>query len=180
MSARVNPVDHPALVDVFVLLVVAAHFVATQLTWFPDLWAPLVASDASAQAGLYLGFFGAAALVSSFAGVVVIFGVTPQTFRFQKFRVDGGKSLARNWSWTSAAGFLGAGLALAAAIAALSGGQWLAPWFLELAIGLVTHSAVRLVLLLHALVGIVRRDDLTAVRNAAQRPPSEAPWRQDS
>ncbi|MDR6571539.1 hypothetical protein J2X60_000164 [Curtobacterium sp. 320] len=177
MSARVNPVDHPALVDVLVLAAVAVHAFITWKGWLLDLWAPLVAADPSAQAGLYLGFFGAAALVSSFAGVVVIFGVTPQTYRFQKFRVDGGKSLARNWSWTSAAGFLGAGLALAAGIAALSGGQWLAPWLLEVAIGLVAHSAVRLVILLHALVGIVRRDDLAAVNKAAERPPSEAPWR---
>lgn len=177
MSARVNPVDHPALVDATALLIVAIHATTTWLGWFPDLWAPLIAADTGAQAGLYLGFFGAAALVSSFAGVVVIFGVTPQTPRFQKFRVEGGKSLARNWAWTSAAGFLGSALALSAGIATLSGGEWLAPWFLELAIGLVAHSSVRLVILLHALVGIVRNDDIEAVRVQAQRPVSQAPWR---
>lgn len=177
MSARLNPVDHPALLDALVLIIVAVHATATWAHGLPNIWEPLTNTDPGAQAGLYLGFFGAAALVSSFAGVVVIFGVTPQTPRFQKFRAAGGRSLARNWSWTSASGFMGAGLALAAGIAVLSGGQWLAPWFLELAIGLVAHSAIRLVLLLHALVTIVRRDDVEAVNKAAQRPASEAPWR---
>jgi len=178
MSARLNVVDHPALLDAIFLAVVGLHAAATAIGLMPNLWAPLAATDVSAQAGLYLGFFGAAALVSSFAGVVVVFGLTPESLRFRRFRVNAGGSLARNWTWTSSVGFFGAALALAASVAALSGGAWLAPWFLEFAVFLVTHSAVRLVLLLKGLVKVVRADDVAALRQASDRPTSDAPWNQ--
>jgi hypothetical protein len=178
MSARLNVVDHPALLDALFLALVGLHAGLSAASLVPNLWAPLTHTDVAAQAGLYLGFFGAAALVSSFSGVVVIFGLTPQSLRFRRFRINAGGSLVRNWTWTSSVGFLGAALALAAAIASLSGGAWLAPWFLELAIFLVSHSAVRLVLLLKGLVKVVRADDVVALREAADRPASAAPWNQ--
>lgn len=176
MASRLNAIDHPIVVDGALLLVVVAHTVATWLGPVPDLWEPLTKQDESVQSSLYLGFFGAAALVSSFAGVVIVFGLTPQTPRFQRFRVEAGESLARNWTSTSASGFIGAALALAAGIAALSGGAWLAPWLFELAIGLVAHSSVRLVILMRELVDVIRGDDVEAVREADERPASDAPW----
>ncbi|MFJ3027979.1 hypothetical protein ACIPEQ_03975 [Curtobacterium sp. NPDC087080] len=180
MRSQLNVVDHPILVDGALLVLVLAHAVLTWLTPLPDIWEPLVQFDAGVQSALYLGFFGAAALVSSFAGVVIIFGLTPQSIRWQRFRVEAGESLARNWTSTSASGFIGAGLALAAGVAALSGGAWLAPWLFELGIGLVAHSSVRLIFLMRKLVDVIRGDDVEAVRKADNRPASEAPWNRNA
>jgi hypothetical protein len=177
MGMKINAVDHPALVDTVSLVVVVAHALLTLADAIPPVWAPLIAAEVANQVSLYLAFFGAAALVSSFAGVVIVFGITPQTLRFQRFRVRAGESLSRQWTWTSGAGFASAGLGLAAGISALSGGGWLAPWLFEFAIFLVAHSAVRLVLILRALVRIVRRDDVEAVKAAGDTPKEKAPWR---
>ncbi|MFD2341398.1 hypothetical protein FGG90_07335 [Clavibacter tessellarius] len=178
MSKRPNVADHPWLVNALGLTVVALHGLATLATWVPNVWGDFLAADPSDQAGVYLGFLGTAAIVSGLAGVVVIFGLTATGDKFRRFRIGGGKSLARNWTSTTSSGLYAAGLSLVASIFAYTPVLYVAPWLLEAAVLLALHASVRLLWLLRAMVGIVRADDAVQLREQKKTPLSAAPWKQ--
>jgi hypothetical protein len=178
VSGRWNIVDQPYIVDLGLAVLVVVHAVVTILGWVPSAWTMLAAASRGEQAALYLAVLGAAALLSGFAGVVVIFGLSGTTDRFRTFRVKAGPALARNWTSTSIAGFAGAGTALLAAILLYSPWASASPWLFELAVLLVAHSSTRLVWLLRGLIRLVQADDVSTARERNKKSPKDGPWNQ--
>jgi hypothetical protein len=179
VGAKLNSIDNPGVVNGALSVLVAFHAIATYFG-LPNVWAPFQDASKGDQAGVYVGFLGATAVVSGFAGVVVVFGLSGTSEKFRKFRILGGKSLTRNWISTSSSALLASALALGAAIALYSGGGWLSPWLFEFGIVLIAHSSVRLLLLLRGLVGIVAADDVIKERAASKKSASDAPWNNTS
>ena len=177
---KLNPIDHPWMVNAGVLVVVACHAVATQLSWIPNVWSTFLASQSANQSDLYLGFVGIAGIVAAVAGIVVVFGLTSTSLRFREFRVQGGQSLARNWSSTTASGLVAAGFAFLASVAAYTGIAWAGPWLLETAILLTAHASVRLIWLLRGMINIIRADDVAVVAESKKRKTSSMPWNKAS
>lgn len=180
MSSHVNPQDHPWSVNIALVVLVALHAVPSMLGVIPNVWSALADADAAVATSVYLGFLGAASIVAGFAGVVVIFGLSGESAKFRQFRLVGGLALSRNWISTIASGFLAAGLALVAALLALSGAGAFSPWFFELGILFLIHGSVRLIWLMKGLVHAVAADDALKERQASVKSADTAPWKRAS
>ncbi|MDJ0350606.1 hypothetical protein [Cryobacterium sp. PH29-G1] len=154
--------DQPFWVDAILTVIVAAQFAATLLGYIPNIGSGLIdRADQGPVQALYLALLGPAAIVAGFAGVVVVFGLTANGDRFQKFRADAGPALTRTWVASTLSGFEAVVLGLTAAVLSVVGVPWLAPSFFELALLVLIHGALRLVWILSALIGIVRAEDIT-------------------
>lgn len=170
MNAKAIVQDHPAVVSAAAAVLVVVHSVATSVGWVGNLWSGLEKVDVATSVAIYLGILGTAAIVAGFAGVVIVFGLSPDTPRFQAFRLKAGDALKRTWSSTALSGFEAALLAGTAAVVAASGAVWLAPWFFELAVLLLAHGAMRLIWIMRGLIDTTRADDQAAQNKAAQMP----------
>lgn len=169
--------DQPFRLDAGLLALVVVHGLATQFRLIPNLWEGLAFADPQTDVqALYLGVLGAAAIVAGFAGVVVVFGLSAQSPRFQTFRATAGKTLARIWVASTLSGFEAVALCVAATVASLAGFGWLGPWLFELSLLFLLHGTVRLVWILRHLIKIVSADDIKAHVKSQQRPVAQLPF----
>lgn len=178
MSGRaINAMDTPWIISAVCVALVLTHSLATTLGWVPDIWAEFLTVSPALQSSLYLGLMGGAAILSGFAGVIVVFGLSATSDRFREFRVKGGKRLARNWASTCSSGLGAAALSLLAAILAFSPLFFAAPWLFELAILFVVHSGIRLTWLLRGLVKVVRFDDIEFLQAKNEKASDRVRWK---
>lgn len=157
----------PFWIDVAIVVLVGLHLYATWREWLPNVWEALAdAKDQGQVQAIYLSMLGPAAIVSGFAGVVVVFGITATSDRFKQFRAQAGRSLRRTWVSSSLSGFEAVAFAVAAALLSLSGLPFAAPFAFEASLLLLLHGALRLVWILAQMIGIVRADDVIATDRA--------------
>jgi ABC-type spermidine/putrescine transport system permease subunit II len=158
-------VDHPVRLAGVLAALVATHGL---LTWpWPslNLYKAFAAdSNLGTVVTTYLATAAAAALVASFAGVIIVFVISAQTPQVKQFRMQAGLPLQRTWVVVVGEPFFAAFLGVVATVAQFTVGRIVAPWLFELGVVLLAHTAVRLVLLLRSLVGIVAADDEKAER----------------
>ena len=152
--------DRPLYISLVAFGFVMVHTALTLLNIIPNVWAGVLAKDASVAVTLFLGTAAASAILAGFAGVVVVFGLTADGDRFRIFRVESGQRLQSNWTSTSLAGFTAAGLSLASSVLVVNGPAFLAPWVFEMSLFLMAHGAVRTIWILRELVTVVRNQDL--------------------
>lgn len=181
--------DHPLRVDLALVGIVTVHWMVARtrllhlahLSPVPDVWKALSTASHPASSGardLYIAMLGPSAIVAGFAGVVVVFGLTTDSPRFQDFRADAGDALKRTWISSSTSGFV-AGLAfVAATLVDLTGHPRSAPYLFEVGLALIIHGAIRLLWILQALIGIKATDDLEAKAKRHQRTQDQMPWNQ--
>lgn len=150
--------DHPATVNAIIIVFVGLHFLLTYTSVIPDFWGRMIGNPNTGN--LYIAMLSAAALLASFAGVVVVFGLSTQPESFRKLRVSAGDALVSNWLSISYCGFISAALSLIAALIDILGNGKLAPWFFELSVLFCVHGAIRLLWLLKCLIKIVQHDDV--------------------
>lgn len=158
-----NLKDHPTIVTVLIFAVVAVHFLCTAFELVPNVWQPIIRKNEPPM-DLYIAMLSVAALQASFAGVIIVFGLSTQPQAFRDLRVLAGKSLIDNWMSISYSGFISAGFALLASLAALIGYKQYAPWLFELSVLFCVHGVVRLLWLLKDLIRVVRNDDMRAAQ----------------
>ncbi|MCR6647761.1 MAG: hypothetical protein NVV70_06330 [Cellulomonas sp.] len=162
--------DKPIVVTVALTILVVAHAVVAG-HWAPtDIWAPLVALEASVSATLYVGLAGLAVAAAGFAGVIVIFGLEAQSERFLIFRIVGARPLRASWLSVVATSFGAAALALTAAVIAFLNHPGVSPWLFELAILLLAHATFRLLWLLTKLTHVVQQEDSAKLRTQRKIP----------
>lgn len=163
MSAKAKIQDHPGIVTAGILVPVCIHG-AVGLKW-PGITLLPAISDQTEIWQLYLGISGLAAMIAGFAGVVVVFAMTPGIGRLRRLRVKGGKRLEANLLSPVTTSFFAAFLAAGAATLEAAGASTPAVWMFEAGLLVSAHGALRLLWLLQALVAVVRaqdREDLQA------------------
>jgi hypothetical protein len=151
--------DHPTFTNFLLVIIVFLHSVVTYFKWIPNIWEGLIAQP-DKSSNVYIAMLTVAALQASFAGVIVVFGLSTQPSAFRQLRIKAGNELVNNWLSISYSGFISAALALVASLVQLTGGAAFAPWFFETSVIFCAHGIVRLLWLLKCLIGIVQRDDV--------------------
>jgi hypothetical protein len=159
--------DHPTSVTIFIILLVLAHAISTALG-LPNCWQSII-SMKDPPMDLYVAMLSVSALQASFAGVIVVFGLSTQPQAFRDLRVRAGKALVDNWMSISYSGFLSAACALIASLMALMGGGSFAPWAFELSVLFCVHGIIRLLWLLKDLIQVVRNDDARMEQESNER-----------
>ena len=158
--------DKPSLVTCLIIIMVALQAVLVKLG-APDILLSL--QEAKGANDLYLAMLSVAALQASFAGVVVVFGLSTQPQAFRNLRVKAGSALVDNWMSISYSGFLSAGCALIATLANMMEYGQLAPWFFEVSVLFCVHGVVRLLWLLKQLIKVVRDVDSKEAQKESER-----------
>lgn len=158
--------DRPSLVTYLIIIVVGLQAVLVKFG-VPNVLLPLQGADDVND--LYLAMLSVAALQASFAGVVVVFGLSTQPQAFRNLRVKAGSALVDNWMSISYSGFLSAGCALIAALANMMKYGQLAPWFFEVSVLFCVHGVVRLLWLLKQLIKVVRDVDSKEAQKESER-----------
>lgn len=160
---------HPRSIDAFLLMVTAVQAWLVHKGTLPDLWGALPsATNPERVEGLYASALGAAAVVSGFSGVVVVFALTANGQRFQRLRVRGGKALKANWMSATNSGFIAVFAFTFATVASLIGIGQLAPYLFQAGSLLLAHSSLRLLWLLGELSEIVVAEDKDYLHQARQ------------
>lgn len=162
-----NLKDRPYIANIIIVLFVVAHAFFTWQGKIPDFWQKMV--DDPNAGNLYVAMLSVAALQASFAGVVVIFGLSTQLEAFRALRVNAGEELVSNWMSISYCGFVSAAFALVASLINILGCQKLAPWLFEFSVLFCAHGIIRLLWLLKSLIGIVKDDDDHFAQKKAER-----------
>lgn len=150
--------DYPAITNTAIIVFVGLHILLTYTSAIPNLWGKMIGNPNTGN--LYIAMLSVAALQASFAGVVVVFGLSTQPESFRKLRVSAGEALVSNWLSISYCGFISAALSLTASLIDILGNAKFAPWFFELSVLFCAHGAIRLLWLLKCLIKIVQHDDV--------------------
>lgn len=156
--------DHPSVVTGGLLSLVVIQWLMSWawLPWLSPLqWALEVpeADRPAAFSALATGVAGVAAMVGGFAGVVVVFGLSSNDARFREVRLKASTSLRRNWTSIVTTPLFAAFGAMGSAALATSRHETSSLWVLEACVVLAAHGALRLVVLLSALVKVVHASD---------------------
>ncbi|MCQ4608813.1 hypothetical protein KBX14_00015 [Corynebacterium sp. CCUG 61414] len=161
--------SYPRLIDATLLTLTMLHALLALTGQIPDIWHALSDSATPDRTeSLYTGALGAAATVSGFSGVVVIFALTANGKRFQKLRVLGGKALKSNWISSTSSGFFAVLAFTLANLLSLLNCPSIAPYIFQAGFLLLAHSSIRLVWLLGELTEIVIAADRDAIKQARQ------------
>ncbi|MBE5451629.1 hypothetical protein [Mycobacteroides abscessus] len=159
-------VDHPGLVTSILVIIPAVWWIRSLKNNWSYSWL-LGASEAinsGSIVSVYLGLAGVSAISGGFAGVVIVFGLTPQSEIFRRFRRTAGFRMVANWVSIISNAFAAAGLSIsAAAMEALSHHSLGATLFLTGCL-LFLHSTARCLGILIMLLTLVRNDDETQRR----------------
>lgn len=115
---------------------------------------------------MYLGLAAVAAISGGFAGVIIVFGLTPTSDLFRKFRLDAGDRMAANWVSVFTNSFLAAAIAIIATVLEVANFDTIARFVFAAGCLLLLHSCIRSIWILHQLLTLVRNDD-EAARNAS-------------
>lgn len=159
--------DRPKLVTMFILFFVILQIVLIKSGVVSDFSEVMRKNDKAND--LYLAMLSVAALQASFAGVIVVFGLSNQPKAFRNLRTAAGKVLVDNWMSISYSGFLSAGFALFASLSNIITNSWLAPWFFEASVLFCAHGIIRLLWLLKQLIKVVRDVDSWESLKASER-----------
>ena len=166
--------DHPSIVTGGLLSLVLLQWLLSWL-WLPWLspleWTLEVPEGErpAAFSALATGVAGVAAMVGGFAGVVVVFGLSSNDARFREVRLKASTSLRRNWTSIVTTPLFAAFGAIGSAALATSRHETSSLWVLEACVILAAHGALRLVVLLSALVKVVHASD-----EQTESPPEES------
>ncbi|MFA4083037.1 hypothetical protein ONA92_15175 [Mycobacteroides salmoniphilum] len=159
-------VDYPGVITTLVVVLPPVFwYIGRRYHWsFDWLIVPTNDLDSGSVVEVYLGLAAVAAITAGFAGVIIVFGLTPQSDLFRRFRREAGAPMVANWVSIMSNAFLAAALSIAAAaLEALSHHPVAATLFLTGCL-LFTHSASRSLALLKALLILVKNDDEAQVR----------------
>lgn len=158
--ARILFQDHPAAVNLGILLAVVAQAVSTVGSGTLDLPTRIIEhSRPEAISAFAVEAAAVAGVVAGFAGVLVIFGLGTDSARFRILRQRGGGRLLANWTSVVAVSLLGAFAFVGSGLLVLADSKWLGLWLTEFAVLVTAHGAVRLVWLLRALASVVAGQD---------------------
>lgn len=159
--------DSPLLVTVLILFLVILQIVLIKSGVVNDFSEVIRKNDRAND--LYLAMLSVAALQASFAGVIVVFGLSNQPQAFRNLRTAAGEVLVDNWMSISYSGFISAGFALAASLSNIITNSWFAPWFFEASVLFCVHGIIRLLWLLKQLIRIVQDVDSREYLKASER-----------
>lgn len=87
--------DKPSLVTLLIILLIAVQIILIKCGIIVDFSEMLRKSDKAND--LYLAMLSVAALQASFAGVIVVFGLSTQPQAFRNLRIAAGDALVDNW-----------------------------------------------------------------------------------
>lgn len=165
---KVCVVDYPSVLTAVLIALPAMAYGWTRCHhWsFPWLINASHGPDSASVVAVYLGLAAIAAISGGFSGVVIVFGLTPQSDLFRRFRQDAGKRMFANWTSIITCAFLSAALSVAAAALEAVGNHALAATLFAIGCLLYCHSAIRAVAILAMLLRLVDNDDKKAIRAA--------------
>lgn len=166
------------LVDLWIALLVLVYALACWRWPKLDFWVWLI-SDPGAFDRLTETLTTSSALVTGFAGVVVVFGLQSDSKRFRQLRIDGGKALQSSWSSVSASGFLALAAGFLAVIAFGGPLQPAGPWLVAVGTLLLTHSGIRLLWLLRMMASTVKGEDFVSRKSEKVIKTSSIPFKRN-
>ncbi len=108
---------------------------------------------------VYIGLAGVAAIAGGFAGVIIVFGLTPSSELFRKFRLDAGERMVANWISIITNSFLAAALGIAASTLEALSFHAVGAFVFSSGCLLLLHSSIRSIWILRTLLTLVRNDD---------------------
>ncbi|WP_280300844.1 hypothetical protein [Nocardia neocaledoniensis] len=144
------------------VLVLAQATIAHFLDWPWFLPARGEKVETSVVTSVYLGVASVGAIYAGFAGVIIVFGLTPSSNLFRTFRIQAGDRMVSNWISIVSSAFVAAGTSLAAAFLEANGQRFLASFLFELGVLLLLHSSLRSIWVMRILLILVRADDTSA------------------
>lgn len=165
--------DWPGVITFVLCVAVVVHGVAAEFLGAPSPLADLATRQASTD--LYIGTVAFTAVLAGFAGVLVVFAMSPNG-RFQTLRRKGGTRLRSNWLSPISVSLLSGFSAIVAAVLSLTGRDGVAVWFFEFALLACAHGAIRLTWLLATLIDLVVKSDVdesekpVSLRDVLDRP----------
>jgi hypothetical protein len=155
--------DYPSITTVACLLVpAAAWFIYQKADWRISL----KTIDHAAVGVVYVGLGSVAAICGGFAGVIIVFGLTPTSDLFRRFRISAGERMSANWISIITNAFFAAGVAIAAAVLEVLNFHTVGVFVFGTGCLLLIHSFLRSIWILRQLLTLVRNDD-RAARNQA-------------
>ena len=158
--------DYPSLTTIACLVLPAiGWFVYNKADW--QIFIGEV--DHGLVGAIYLGLGGVAAICGGFAGVIIVFGLTPSSDLFRRFRINAGERMSANWISIMANAFLAAGVAIAAAVLEVINCHTIGGFVFGAGCLLLLHSSLRSIWILRNLLTLVRNDDRTARNEALGR-----------
>lgn len=160
---------HPLAIDFMIILATVIQTALVSKKKIPNLWRVLTDMQPPERVEtLYLSALGTAAIVSGFAGVVVIFALSASGRRFAVLRAKGGQALKSNWLSTTSSGLQAVLAFTLAEILSLIDHSFLSPYLFQVGLLLLIHSSVRLIWLLSELADVVVAEDVTTLNNENQ------------
>ncbi|MBM6705838.1 hypothetical protein H6A68_01985 [Bifidobacterium pullorum subsp. saeculare] len=159
--------DKPSLTTILIIVIIALQVFLVKCGIIPYWLGALCKNDRADD--LYLSMLSVAALQASFAGVIVVFGLSTQPKSFRNLRIAAGEALVNNWMSISYSGFLSAGCALAATLTNMLGDKWFSPWFFEASVLFCVHGVIRLLWLLKQLIKIIKDVDSKIAQQDSER-----------
>jgi hypothetical protein len=150
--------DYPSLTTAACLILPAiGWFVHTKVS--PHLQIHVGAIDHGLVGEVYLGLAGVAAICGGFAGVIIVFGLTPSSDLFRKFRLDAGERMVANWISVITNSFLAAAVGIVAGTLESLTFHAIGAFVFVAGGLLLAHSSIRSIWILHKLLTLVRNDD---------------------
>lgn len=170
--------DHAVKVDVALLFLVATYGLICRKFPVVDFWSLLV-TEKAAYTGLTDTLTTSAALVTGFAGVVVVFALEADSPRFRTLRLRGGKQLRSSWTSVSGSGFLSLAIGFLTHMVFAGPLAPLGVWTLTYGVLVLTHSSWRLLWLLRKLAGAVNAEDIDREISTKIQKTSDLPFPKD-
>lgn len=160
--------DWPFTITALLVLITAIHAAVAHFVSWPWLLPHfLTPAEPGALATIYLGMGAVAAISAGFAGVIIVFGLTPTSDLFRRFRQRSGERMVSNWLSVIGSAFCAAAFSLLAAFLDTIGYRFWGGFAFELGSLLLLHSAVRSLWVLRILLDLVRAEDIAAEQRAA-------------
>ncbi|MBF4549685.1 hypothetical protein [Pseudoclavibacter sp. VKM Ac-2888] len=143
---------------IFAFAIAIEYAVVTRLA--PEAFDGWIAPELSeTRLAVQMGALGAAALLSGFAGVVSVFGLTAGSLTFVRFRLKAGVPLSSNWTAVVSAGMLAMLVAGAAAVIDAVWDAKIATYLMQYCALLLIENGVRSIWLMRKLVRITTVSD---------------------
>ncbi|WP_139347694.1 hypothetical protein [Nocardia donostiensis] len=155
--------DWPGVVTGVIVVVAASHAIVARSLGWPWILPPNAGKvESSVVVSVYLGVASVGAIYAGFAGVIIVFGLTPSSRLFRNFRIQAGARMVSNWISIISWAFLAAGGSLVASFLESIGFRFVASFLFEFGVMLLIHSSIRSVWIMRLLLELVRVDDSAA------------------
>lgn len=117
------------------------------------------AAELGSIVSVYLSLAAVGAIYAGFAGVIIVFGLTPTSNLFRTFRQNAGERMVANWRSVISTAFLASSLSIASAALESLNYREAGSYVFEVGVLLLFHSAFRSLWILGVLLILVKHDD---------------------